>query len=266
MRTEKSMIEIVKIDGLDVAIERQSGNCKVNLTNMAKRYGKQPIHWLRTREAQEFLAALTSIRKCSPKMENINPVIGKTISDDSKSELRISSTQNQSEVKICTTQNQSEPQIFGTQSSNLITTRKGNSSDFEQGTWCTDYRIAFRFAMWLDQYFAILVIETFIRVINGEFILDEEGCIITSDGRKWVSRETYCAKLGRNKHSFSGLKAHYPHHFEKVNGQHVMSREFFLHQSKKTNFEEERISFKRPVIDKNQLSFEFSEYEEVKEG
>ncbi len=265
MTDVKSMIEIVKIDGIDVAIERQSGNCKVNLTNMAKRYGKRPIHWLRTREAQEFLAALTSIRKRSPKMENANPVIGKTISDDSKSELRISSTQNQSVVQNCTTESQSVLRIRSTKPQDLIISRQGGSAK-EQGTWCTDYRIAIRFAMWLDPYFAILVIETFIIVINGEFILDEEGCIITSDGRKWVSRETYCAKLGRNKHSFSGLKAHYPHHFEKVNGQHVMSREFFLHQSKKTNFEEERISFKQPVIDKNQLSLEFSEYEEVKEG
>ena len=156
-------------------------------------------------------------------------------------------------------------QNWRTEIPNLIITRQGGNAK-EQGTWCTDYRIAIRFAMWLDPYFAILVIDTFMRVVNGEFILDEEGCITTADGRKWVSRETYCAKLGRNIHSFSGLKAHYPHHFEKVNGQHVMSREFFLHQSKKTNFEEERISFKQPVVDKNQLSLEFSDYETIQEG
>ena len=47
MTNVKSMIEIVKIDGIDVAIERQNKNCWVNLTDMAKRYGKKPYAWIR---------------------------------------------------------------------------------------------------------------------------------------------------------------------------------------------------------------------------
>ena len=248
MNDNKNLIEIVKIDGLDVAIERHKGNCKVNLTNMAKRFGKRPNAWIRQEEAKEFLSALNNYRNRSPKMENGNVDIGITMSELPKSVAWIHATKKGYE-----------------DFSDLIITRHGGNAK-EQGTWCTDYRIAIRFAMWLDPYFAIFVIETFIKVINGEFILDEEGCISTADGRKWVTREIYCKELGRSTSSFAGLKAHYPYHFEFVNGQHVMSREFFLHQSKKTNFEEERISFKLPVEDKRQLALPFAEYEEIKEG
>lgn len=231
MNDNKNLIEIIKIDGLDISIQRQSGNCWVNLTDMASRYGKQPSQWLRTAEAKDFLNA---VQKCKEK-ESLNEP-------------------NDSKLQKCSLGNQE-----------LIITRKGGSLS-HRGTWCTDYNVAVRFAMWLDSYFAVLVIKTFIRVMNGEFILDEEGCIPTADGRKWVTREPYCKKLGRSPSSFAGLKAHYPHHFELVNDQHVMSREFFLYQSKKTNFEEERISFKLPVEDKRQLALPFAEYEEIKEG
>ena len=248
MLNNKNLIEIIKIDGLDISIQRQNGNCWVNLTNMAKRYGKKPYAWIRQEETKEFLAALSEVRN----LHITTPEIGKPKSEESTSVAWIHATK-------------SVPQIFGTKSTNLIITRQGGDAK-EQGTWCTDYRIAIRFAMWLDPYFAILVIDTFIKVVNGEFILDEEGCITTTDGRKWVSREIYCSKLGRSTHSFSGLKAHYPHHFEFVNNQHVMSREFFIYQSKKDNFEEERISFKLPVEDKRQLALPFAEYEEIMEG
>ena len=231
MANNKNLIEIIKIDGLDISIQRQNGNCWVNLTDMAYRYGKKPVQWLRTAEAKDFLNA---VQKCNKKESLNNP--------------------NDSKVQKCTLGNQE-----------LIITRKGGSLS-HRGTWCTDFNVAVRFAMWLDSYFAVLVIKTFIRVMNGEFILDEEGCIPTADGRKWVTRETYCKELGRSPSSFAGLKAHYPHHFELVNDQHVMSREFFLHQSKKSNFEEERISFKLPVEDKRQLALPFAEYEDITEG
>lgn len=58
MTVEKNLIEIVRIDGKSLPVERQKGNCWVNLTEMAKPFGKQPIHWLRSKDAQNYLQAL----------------------------------------------------------------------------------------------------------------------------------------------------------------------------------------------------------------
>ena len=61
MTVEKNLIEILNIEGNEVAVSRQGiNNCMVNLTQMAKPYGpnKAPDRWLRTIEAKEFLTAL----------------------------------------------------------------------------------------------------------------------------------------------------------------------------------------------------------------
>lgn len=224
MLNDKNLIEIVKIDGSDVAIERQSGNCKVNLTNMGKRFGKQPIQWLRTREAQEFLAAMELvIRNGNSHIES-----------------------NKSELQICSTQ-----------SSNLIITSKGNSSNFEQGTWCTDYRIAIRFAMWLDPIFAVFVIDTFMRIMSGEHIVSEEG-YFNLGGKQWVSCFDYCKILHRTAHSFYGLKGHYPKDFIFWDGQWYMSRELFSMKDLQAKFENHRLDIKSKY-DEHQLSLPFTE-------
>lgn len=58
-------------------------------------------------------------------------------------------------------------QIWRTQNEPLIIKRIGNSSEFEQGTWCTDYHVAIRFAMWLNPHFGIAVIDGFIKFLTG---------------------------------------------------------------------------------------------------
>lgn len=126
MNVEKNLIEILHIEGNEVAVSRQGiNNCMVNLTQMAKPYGanKAPDRWLRSTEAKEFLTAL----------------------EEEKSARQIWRTQN-------------EP---------LIIKRIGNSSEFEQGTWCTDYHVAIRFAMWLNPHFGIAVIDGFIKFLTG---------------------------------------------------------------------------------------------------
>ena len=126
MNVEKNLIEILNIEGNEVAVSRQGiNNCMVNLTQMAKPYGpnKAPDRWLRSTEAKEFLTAL----------------------EEEKSARQIWRTQN-------------EP---------LIIKRIGNSSEFEQGTWCTDYHVAIRFAMWLNPHFGIAVIDGFIKFLTG---------------------------------------------------------------------------------------------------
>lgn len=126
MNVEKNLIEILHIEGNEMAVSRQGiNNCMVNLTQMAKPYGpnKAPDRWLRSTEAKEFLTAL----------------------EEEKSARQIWRTQN-------------EP---------LIIKRIGNSSEFEQGTWCTDYHVAIKFAMWLNPHFGIAVIDGFIKFLTG---------------------------------------------------------------------------------------------------
>lgn len=126
MTSNKNLIEILHIEGNEVAVSRQGiNNCMVNLTQIAKPYGanKAPDRWLRSTEAKEFLTAL----------------------EEEKSARQIWRAQN-------------EP---------LIIKRIGNSSEFEQGTWCTDYHVAIRFAMWLNPHFGIAVIDGFIKFLTG---------------------------------------------------------------------------------------------------
>lgn len=233
MLDNKNLIEIVKVGGIDVAIERVNGRLRICLTDLAKasRTGKRVKEWLELKATQSYLEVA---RKMLNRGKNSSLAL-----DESK--LGIPSLV--------------EP----------IVVKRGGAKG-NQGTWCNDFRIANRFVQWLSPEYAWEVDGVIEQLIRGEFILDEEGYIPTEDGRQWVSREIYCSKLGRSTHSFSGLKAHYPHHFEFVNNQHVMSREFFIYQSKKDNFEEERISFKLPVEDKRQLALPFAEYEEIMEG
>lgn len=229
MHVEKSLIEIVKIDGLEVAIERQSNNCKVNLTSMAKRYGKEVYDWTKTKEAKAFLAAMEMVSGISSSFS----------------------------------QGQSEPNIIGTQNSSFIITRKGNSSNFEQGTWCTDYRIAIRFAMWLDPLFAVFVIDTFMRIMSGERIVSEDGFFVLG-GKQWVSCFDYCKMLHRTAHSFYGLKGHYPKDFIFWDGQWYISRDLFNMKDLQARYENRRLDM-RIKYDETQLSIPF-ESETIQEG
>lgn len=54
---ESNLIEVLRIEGNEVAVSRQGvNNCMVNLTQMAKSYGKRPIDWLKSKEGKEYLA------------------------------------------------------------------------------------------------------------------------------------------------------------------------------------------------------------------
>ena len=52
-----NLIEVLRIEGNEVAVSRQGiNNCMVNLTQMAKPYGKRPIDWLKSKEGKDYLA------------------------------------------------------------------------------------------------------------------------------------------------------------------------------------------------------------------
>ena len=124
MLDNKNLIELVQVDGKELAIERQSENCWVNLTEMAKPFGKRPKDWLAQLQVQEYLKALAD---------------------------KLSKQGQDSSLGI----------------DDLIIVKYGGRKG-EAGTWCTDYRIAMRFAQWLDARFSIEVDTLLVRIANGE--------------------------------------------------------------------------------------------------
>ena len=212
MTVEKNLIEIVQVDGKELAIERQSENCWVNLTEMAKPFGKQPIHWLRLKETQEYLNVLAE-------------------------ELFERTANSQFTSK------------------ELIVVRKGNTSKYEQGTWCTDYRIAMRFAQWLDARFSVKVDTLLVRIANGELIVNDSS-LFRLGGEQWVSCTDYCKAFGKSMHSFYGLIGNYPQSFCNWKGQWYMNHRLFGMKDIQARFEDRRTEL-RGQGDKRQLSIHF---------
>ena len=62
---EASSLELVKVNGSRFAAEVVRGNARVNLSQMAKPFGKRVRDWLRTDEAQEYLYAISDAQKCA---------------------------------------------------------------------------------------------------------------------------------------------------------------------------------------------------------
>ena len=136
MTSNKNLIEILNIEGNEVAVSRQGiNNCMVNLTQMAKPYGKRPIDWLKSKEGKEYLA----------------------IAEYMNSEVRNSHiTYQPMDSKVRNSH-------FG---SAVIITRQGGAPG-ETGTWCTDFHVALRFAQWLDPAFAWRLDDAIIKFLTG---------------------------------------------------------------------------------------------------
>lgn len=224
MTDKKNLIELVQVDGKELAIERQSENCWVNLTEMAKPFGKQPIHWLRLKETQEYLNVLAE--------ELLERTANSQFTSDQTANLQFTSD-------------------------NLIIVRKGNTSKYEQGTWCTDYRIAMRFAQWLDARFSVKVDTLLVRIANGELLISNNGQI-SLGGEDWVSSDVYCKVFGKSMNSFYGLKANYPLSFCNWRGAWYMSRELFNMKEKQMQYEQIRMGIRSQNADR-QLTFQFAE-------
>ena len=60
--SEAMRLEVVKVDHVRFAAEILRGNARVNLTQMAKPFGKRPIDWLKTNEAKEYLEAVAKVQ------------------------------------------------------------------------------------------------------------------------------------------------------------------------------------------------------------
>lgn len=225
MLDNKNLIELVQVDGKELAIERQSENCWVNLTEMAKPFGKKTAHWLRLKETQDYLKALA---------DEIN---------------------NQSDKSHLAPDQVADSQLG---IDDLIIVRYGGRKG-EAGTWCTDYRIAMRFAQWLDARFSVKVDTLLVRIANGELIVNDSS-LFRLGGEQWVSCNDYCKAFGKSMHSFYGLIGNYPQSFCNWKGQWYMSRQLFGMKEIQARFEDRRTEL-RSQGDKRQLSIQFPEVE-----
>ena len=125
----------------------------------------------------------------------------------------------------------------------------------ENGTWCTDYRIAMRFAQWLSIEFSILVDELLVRIAQGGCLFGDDG-MLEFAGKRWISRAEYCKSLGRPINSFNGLKAHYPNDFLFYAGKWYISLALFNMKEVQTHFENIRTEI-RANNDATQLAIPF---------
>lgn len=222
MNVDKNLIEIVKIDGSNVAIERHGDNCWISLTDMAKRFGKLVADWTRLKSTQEYL-------EVAKKMINRN---GDSHIENSKSNMGIP-------ILV-------EP----------IIVRRGGAPG-EHGTWCTDFRVANRFAQWLSPEYAWFVDDAIVRFLKGESLVSDDD-FFSLGGKQWVSCEKYCSILKKTPHSFYGLIGHYKKDFAWWDGQWYMSRELFSMKDIQSKLENHRLDIKSKY-DEHQLSLPFTE-------
>ena len=215
MNVDKNLIEIVKIDGSNVAVERHGNNCWVSLTDLARRNGKQVNDWLRLKSTQEYLEVAREMIAAESNPETGIPV-----------------------------------------SIEAIVVRKGGNP-YEQGTWCTDYRVANRFAQWLSPKYAWKVDDAIVRFLKGESLVSDDD-FFSLGGKQWVSCEKYCSILKKTPHSFYGLIGHYKKDFAWWDGQWYMSRELFSMKDIQSKLENHRLDIKSKY-DEHQLSLPFTE-------
>ena len=173
-------LEMVKIDHNQFAAEILRGNANVNLTQMARPFGKKSGDWLRTDETKDYLQKLSVAQKCV--------------------------------------------------TADLLEVRQGGTPD-KQGAWCTDYRIALRFAQWLSPEFSIAVDDLLVRLIFGEAALAEvlngiEPLIY--EGKAWYNYRAALRSFGLSGRSSAGKrKARHPEFFKVIYGRNFVTAHYF---------------------------------------
>lgn len=171
---------MVEIDHQQFAVELNSGNVNVNLTQMARPYGvaKRPTQWLRTIEAQSYLEVAAKALKSS-------------LAD-------------------------------------LVKVKKGGNNS---GTWTTDYRVAMRFAQWLDPLFAFQVDQLLVDLLRGDMALVRpfNGTTpVVVGGKAYYYQLDVLRGLGFSTRSgmVSQRKRRFPQHFVKLYGRNFVTIDF----------------------------------------
>ena len=189
------------IDHNQFAAEILRGNANVNLTQMAKPFGKRVKDWLRTDEAMDYLNAVAK-----------KPVGQKCLTADNQQLANYNSV----ELKSVT--------------ADLVEVRQGGTPD-KQGTWCTDYRIAMRFAQWLSPDFAVAVDDVLVRLIFGEAAIAERLNGIEPliyEGKAWYNYRAVLRSFGFSGRASAGKrKARHPQFFQVIYGRNFITAEYF---------------------------------------
>lgn len=112
----------------------------------------------------------------------------------------------------------------------LLEVRQGGTPE-TQGTWATDYRIAIRFAQWLDMNFAIAVDELIYKILTKQAIVVEPkyGVLPIIDpkkGRIYSYMDAMRSLGGSTKSSCSRRKKAHPQHFVMRYGRNFVSEHY----------------------------------------
>lgn len=219
MENENCLIELARVDGNMVPFERHGDNVWVNLTEMGRPFGQK-------KDPAHWLRAkgareyIQAMRKCNDNLSAIQKCITDRMTD-------------------------------------LIITRRGGIPG-EQGTWCTDYRIAIEYGRWLSAEFSILFDSLLMRIARGERVLGDDG-ILHLNGRRWIGEVVYCKLTGRTRNSFNGYYGNYPLAFVLYEGVRYMDLEFFHNREQKNRIEVFRRQFRVPKDDPMQRRLEFKD-------
>jgi hypothetical protein len=112
----------------------------------------------------------------------------------------------------------------------LVEVRQGGTPD-KQGVWCTDYRIAMRFAQWLSPEFSIAVDDMLVKLIFGEAALIEpiNGIEpVIYEGKAWYNYRAVLRSFGLSgRTSASKRKSRHSHHFKIIYGRNFITSDYF---------------------------------------
>ncbi|MDY3547339.1 KilA-N domain-containing protein [Riemerella anatipestifer] len=112
----------------------------------------------------------------------------------------------------------------------LVEVRQGGLPEL-QGMWTTDYRIAVRFAQWLDVKFAIAVDELIWKLITKQAMVVEpkNGVFPVLIEGQWLYPYTEVLRSldASTRSSASRRKAKFPKHFKKAFGRNFITGHLF---------------------------------------
>ena len=136
----------------------------------------------------------------------------------------------------------------------LVEVRKGGTPELA-GTWVTDYRIAMRFAQWLDPKFSIMVDELIFKVLTRQVSIatapDKYGVkALLWDGRAiYPYTEILRSLEASTRGSSSRRRNKFPNHFVKLFGRNFITAEFadILHGYYKWKNAQLKLNFGAPI-------------------
>jgi KilA-N domain. len=194
-------LEMVRIDQSEFAAEILRGNANVNLTQMAKPFGrsKRPANWLKAEETKCYLGVLAVATKRA--------------------------------------------------TADLLEVRQGIDIE-QQGTWCTDYRIAMRFAQWLSPEFSIAVDDMLVKLVFGEAALVEPMngvCPLIYEGKAWYNYRDILSSYGLSRRSSArDRKNRYPEHFKLIYGRNFITPHYVKLLNGYYGWKQLRLDFDNP--------------------